>query len=75
MHFPVVPIRAGELLERCHLSDVTVILYPQYYGIYADATCQPTGCFQNFGPGRSVMKAPADQVMYSNTNQGMRYSN
>ncbi|MHB8163096.1 MAG: PEGA domain-containing protein [Methanoregula sp.] len=44
-------------------SDVTVILYPQYYGIYADSTCQPTGCFQNFGPGRSVMKAPADQVM------------
>ncbi len=44
-------------------SDVTVILYPTYYGIYADSSCQPTGCFQNFGPGRSVMKAPADQVM------------
>lgn len=44
-------------------SDVTVILYPTYYGIYANSSCQPTGCFQNFGPGRSLMKAPADQVM------------
>ena len=42
-------------------SDVTVVLYPTYYGIYADSTCQPTGCFQNFGPGRSLMKAPADK--------------
>jgi hypothetical protein len=44
-------------------SDVTVLLYPSYYGIYADASCQPTGCYQNFGPGRGQMKAPADQEM------------
>ncbi|WP_321507923.1 hypothetical protein [uncultured Methanoregula sp.] len=43
-------------------SDITVILYPTYYGIYKDTSCQPTGCFQNFGPGRSLMKAPADQA-------------
>jgi hypothetical protein len=43
-------------------SDITVILYPGYYGIYADSSCQPTGCFQDNGPGRLQMKAPADQV-------------
>lgn len=44
-------------------SDVTIILYPTYYGIYADSSCQPTGCFENFGPGRSLMKAPADKMI------------
>jgi hypothetical protein len=43
-------------------GDITVILYPGYHGIYADSTCQPTGCFQDLGPGRQLMKAPADQV-------------
>jgi hypothetical protein len=43
-------------------SDITVILYPTYHGIYADSSCQPTGCFQDYGPGRLLMKAPADQV-------------
>jgi hypothetical protein len=43
-------------------ADVTVILYPKYYGIYSNASCQPTGCSQNFGPGRNLMKAPADQL-------------
>ena len=43
-------------------SDVTIILYPSYQGIYADTSCQPTGCFQDFGPGRSLMKVPADQI-------------
>ena len=44
-------------------NDITVILYPTYYGIYSDPTCQPTGCFQNHGPGRCLMKAPADKVV------------
>lgn len=44
-------------------SDVTIILYPKYYGVYADTSCQPTGCTQDFGPGRNMMKAPADQEM------------
>jgi hypothetical protein len=43
-------------------SDITVILYPSYTGLYSDASCQPTGCFQNFGPGRSLMKVPANQA-------------
>lgn len=42
-------------------SDVTVILYPTYYGRYANMSCQPTGCTKIFGPGRSQMKVPADQ--------------
>lgn len=43
-------------------SDLTVILYPAYHGIISDPTCQPAGCFQDSGPGRSLMKAPADQA-------------
>jgi hypothetical protein len=43
-------------------SDVTVILYPNYYGVYSDAACQPTGCSQDFGQGRNVMKSPTNQV-------------
>jgi hypothetical protein len=42
-------------------SDVVVILYPSYHGLYADSSSQPTGCTQINGPGRSQMKAPADQ--------------
>ncbi|MDO9326760.1 MAG: carboxypeptidase-like regulatory domain-containing protein [Methanoregula sp.] len=44
-------------------SDITIILYPTYYGVYADASCQPTGCTQDFGPGRNLMKAPANLAM------------
>jgi hypothetical protein len=43
-------------------SDVTVILYPNYFGIYSDPTCQPTGCSQDFGQGRNVMKSPTNQI-------------
>lgn len=43
-------------------ADVTVILYPHYQGIYSNYACQPTGCSQSFGPGRNLMKAPADQL-------------
>jgi len=56
---------AGSVPERywdeVTFADVTVILYPTYHGLYADSSCQPTGCYQNFGPARSLMKAPADQ--------------
>ena len=47
--------------DEVTFADVTVILYPGYHGFYTDATCQPTGCYQNFGPGRNLMKAPADK--------------
>ena len=49
--------------DEVTFTDVTVILYPGYRGVYTDATCQPTGCYQNFGPGRNLMKAPADKPM------------
>lgn len=48
--------------DEVSFSDVTIILYPSYTGTYSDSTCQPTGCFQDNGPGRAVMKAPADRV-------------
>jgi hypothetical protein len=47
--------------DNVTFSDVTVILYPAYYGRFTTMACQPTGCTQIFGPGRSQMKAPADQ--------------
>jgi hypothetical protein len=47
--------------DNVTFSDVVVILYPAYHGIYANATCQPTGCTQIYGPGQSQMKAPANQ--------------
>jgi hypothetical protein len=57
---------AGTVPERywkeVPFSDVTVILYPSYYGIYANSSCQPTGCNQDSGPGHNLMKAPADQL-------------
>jgi hypothetical protein len=42
-------------------ADVTVLLYPTYYGGYTKTSCQPIGCYQSAGTGRGVMKAPADQ--------------
>jgi hypothetical protein len=47
--------------DNVTFSDVVVILYPTYYGRYANTSCQPTGCTQIYGPGQSQMKAPADQ--------------
>ena len=52
----------GNYWKEVTFADVTVILYPKYYGAYSDATCQPTGCSQDFGPGRNVVKAPSDQL-------------
>jgi hypothetical protein len=49
--------------DEVPFSDITVILYPSYQGLYADPTCRPTGCFVNSVPGRNLMKAPADQLM------------
>ncbi|MFA4861117.1 hypothetical protein [Methanoregula sp.] len=40
-------------------SDVIVILYPAYYGVYADSSCEMTGCTE-FGPGHNQMKTPAN---------------
>ena len=43
-------------------ADITVILYPTYYGQYTNTSCQPVGCFQSAGTGRGVMKIPADRT-------------
>jgi hypothetical protein len=48
--------------DEVSFSDITVILYPTYCGIYTGNACQPTGCFQSQGPGQNVMKAPADRA-------------
>jgi len=65
---------AGTVPERywneVPFSDVTVILYPAYYGMYANASCQPTGCSQDFGPGHTLMKVPADKPVLFNHESG-----
>jgi hypothetical protein len=47
--------------DEVTFSDVTVILYPTYYGTYSDAACEPNGCTQDTGTAHNVMKVPADQ--------------
>ena len=53
---------AGSLPESFRsevpFSDVTIVLYPVYYGVYADTSCEMTGCTE-FGPGYNQMKIPA----------------
>jgi hypothetical protein len=43
-------------------GDLTIILYPTYTGRYSGSPCQPMGCFKSPGPGRNLMKAPADRT-------------
>ena len=43
-------------------ADLTIILYPTYTGRYTGSPCQPMGCFKSVGPGRNLMKAPADSA-------------
>lgn len=43
-------------------ADLTVILYPTYTGRYTGPPCQPMGCYKSLGPGRNLMKAPADRT-------------
>lgn len=53
----------GRYWDEITFSDVTVILYPTYYGKYTDSACQPVGCTQETGTGHMIMKVPADQPM------------
>jgi hypothetical protein len=53
----------GNYWQEVTFADVTVILYPKYVGTYSDTACMPTGCSQDYGPGRNLMKAPADQLI------------
>jgi hypothetical protein len=43
-------------------GDLTVILYPTYTGRYTGSPCQPMACYKSAGPGRNLMKAPADST-------------
>jgi hypothetical protein len=52
----------GKYWKEVTFVDVTVILYPKYHGTYSDAACMPTGCSQDYGPGRNLMKAPVNQL-------------
>ncbi|WAC05926.1 MAG: carboxypeptidase-like regulatory domain-containing protein [Methanoregula sp.] len=44
-------------------GDITVILYPAYYGTYSNTACLPAGCYKASGPGRRLMKTPADKEL------------
>ena len=45
-------------------TDVAIILYPSYLGIYSDTSCEPNACATGLGPGSgSWLKAPADSSM------------
>jgi len=41
-------------------SDLTIILYPSYSGLYLGSSGQPVGCTNPNGPGRVYLKIPAD---------------
>ncbi len=51
----------GSYWDEVTFGDITVILYSTYYGTYSNKACQPEGCYKSFGPGRRLMKAPADK--------------
>jgi hypothetical protein len=45
-------------------TDVAIILYPSYLGIYSSSSCEPNACANGLGPGSgSWLKAPADSSM------------
>jgi hypothetical protein len=59
---------AGSLPEQFRknapATDVAIILYPSYLGMYSDSSCEPNACANGLGPGSgSWLKAPADSPM------------
>lgn len=58
---------AGKIPEKywqeVRFADLTIILYPIYHGTMSAPDCEPVGCFQSFGPGKNVLKAPSDLPM------------
>ena len=45
-------------------TDVAIILYPTYLGIYSGSPCEPNACATGLGPGAgSWLKTPADSPM------------
>lgn len=49
--------------DEVTFGDITVILYPTYYGRYTNSSCQPIGCYKSQGPGRRLMKVPSDKEL------------
>jgi hypothetical protein len=59
---------AGSLPQKfwndAPFTDVAIILYPSYEGLYSGSPCEPNGCANGLGPGSgSWLKAPADSPM------------
>jgi hypothetical protein len=59
---------AGKLPEQFRkntpATDVAIILYPSYLGMYSGSPCEPNACASGLGPGSgSQLKAPADSTM------------
>jgi hypothetical protein len=59
---------AGSLPQKfwndAPFTDVAIILYPSYEGLYSGPPCEPNGCANGLGPGSgSWLKAPADSPM------------
>jgi hypothetical protein len=53
-----------EFWDNAPFTDVAVIMYPSYEGIYSGSPCEPNGCANGLGPGSgSWLKAPADASM------------
>ncbi|WP_321507937.1 hypothetical protein [uncultured Methanoregula sp.] len=49
--------------EEAPFTDVAVIIYPKYTGIYSGPPCEPNGCSSTLGPGiQSWFKAPANSI-------------
>jgi len=47
--------------EEVTFSDLTILLYPKYYGRYLDPSSQPIGCTNANGLGNMYVKIAADQ--------------
>ena len=53
-----------EFWDNAPFTDVAIIIYPSYEGIYTGSPCEPNGCANGLGPGSgSWLKAPADASM------------
>jgi hypothetical protein len=54
----------NEFWNDAPFTDVAIIMYPSYEGLYSGPPCEPIGCANGLGPGSgSWLKAPADSPM------------
>ena len=59
--------------DNVTFSDLTVVLYPLYDGLYTNVSYQPVGCYVNSGTGHKVMKVPANRetLAYHESGHGL----